>query len=165
MTGRPHKERLRSDLTEIRKELTEEVQRLKPEEMDWAPAPEMKTFRALLAEIGAMEKICVHWLAHQAIADWGEIDSDLRRAADNPQTILSALGEVRWETLDALNACSEERLQTAVPVPEEWRQYWGAAVEPEEVFRWVARHEYYHLGQIIIYRWQRGDNPYKRGAN
>lgn len=27
--------------------------------------------------------------------------------------------------------------------------------------RWVARHEYYHLGQLIYNRWLLGYNPYK----
>ena len=40
----------------------------------------------------------------------------------------------------------------------------GDTIEPEELVRWVCRHEYYHLGQIIIYRWMQGDNPYARGA-
>jgi hypothetical protein len=28
----------------------------------------------------------------------------------------------------------------------------------------VGMHEYYHMGQLIAYRWIRGDNPYKREA-
>jgi hypothetical protein len=51
-----------------------------------------------------------------------------------------------------------------VPVPKEWEVYWGSAIEPEEVARWIARHEYYHLGQIISYRWILGDNPLQRDA-
>jgi len=36
-------------------------------------------------------------------------------------------------------------------------------VEPEELLRWVVRHEYYHLGQMITYQWQRGKNPNEKG--
>jgi hypothetical protein len=58
------------------------------------------------------------------------------------------------ETLGYLNACSEEQ----------WQVYWSDAIEPEETVRWITRHEDYHLGQIISYRWLLGDDPYQREA-
>jgi hypothetical protein len=36
----------------------------------------------------------------------------------------------------------------------------GAELEPEEALRWIAMHEYYHLGQIITYRWSQGFSPF-----
>jgi len=79
------------------------------------------------------------------------------------QSALQVLERVRAQTLSYLNDCSEERIETPVPLLEAWHGYFGGpTVEPEEIIRWVARHEYYHLGQIIIYRWMLGDNPYKR---
>lgn len=162
MTGRPHAERLLGDLNEIREELAGEVQRIRPDEWDWAPGPDMKSFRTLLEEIAAMEKICVRWLIDRAVLGWEEAQNAVKWTGVGPQAALDALGRVREATLGYLHAASEEQLQTPLPTPGEWRQYWGAAIEPEEVLRWVARHEYYHLGQIITYRWIRGDNPYKR---
>jgi hypothetical protein len=58
MAGRSHRERLLKELSVIRRELSEEVQRLTPEEFDWAPRPDMKSFKAFLLEIGTMEKFC-----------------------------------------------------------------------------------------------------------
>lgn len=134
MSGRPHNERLLSELREIRAELEGEIRRFGPEDWDWAPGPEMKT---------------------SAVA------RD-RRHGEGLQP-LGYRARVRQVTARYLERCTEESLQAPIAVPEEWRQYWGDAIEPEEAFRWIGRHEYYHLGQIIIYRWLRGDNPYKRG--
>lgn len=159
MDGRGHKERLTSEFNDIRKELTEEVKKLKSEEFDWAPRPEMKTCKGLLQEIGAMEKICVNWIASQSKLEW---EKAVPWSGNDSQSTLNDLEKVRAETLQYLNACTEDKLQTSVPVPEEWHQYMGKTVEPEEMLRWVARHEYYHLGQLITYRWILGDNPYKK---
>jgi uncharacterized damage-inducible protein DinB len=159
MAGRGHKERLTSEMGDIRKELTEEVKKLKPEEFGWAPRPDMKSCKALLQEIGTMEKICVHWIAKQNKLDW---DKAVQWSGNDSQATLTDLEKLRAETLQYLSDCTEEKLQTPVPVPQEWQQYMGKTVEPEEMLRWVARHEYYHLGQLITYRWILGDNPYKK---
>jgi hypothetical protein len=162
MVGRPHSQRLLSELKETRAELIGEIQRIKPEEWDWAPGPEMKSYRALLLEIGAMERICVHWIIHREMLSWENSQKAIAWEGSDPKAAVEALARVRSDTVQYLERCTEEQLQTPVPVPEEWRQYWGESIEPEEAFRWVSRHEYYHLGQIIIYHWIRGDNPYKR---
>jgi uncharacterized damage-inducible protein DinB len=164
MSGRPHSERLLKNLKEIRTELNGEIQRIKPEQWDWAPGPEMKTFRALLLEIGAMEKVCIHWVARREMLDWEEVQKSLGWQGTDPTAAIESLARVRSETIQYLERCTEEQLQTPVAVPGEWRQYWGEKIEPEEAFRWVAQHEYYHMGQIIIYLWIQGDNPYKREA-
>jgi uncharacterized damage-inducible protein DinB len=159
MAGRPHRDRLLQELSDIRKELTEEAHKLKPEEFNWAPRPDMKTCKALLQEIGTMEKICVSWITQQTKLEW---DKAVAWSGQDARAILSDLEKTRAETLRYLNSCTEEKLQTPVALPEAWHQYWGPTVEPEEMLRWVTRHEYYHLGQLITYRWILGDNPYKR---
>ncbi len=164
MAGRPHRERLLKELRVIRAELAKEVQRLKPEELDWAPRPDMKSFKALLLEIGWMETFYTSWLVGQVVVDWDQTTLSL---ASEPNVVLAALIQVREETLSYLNGCTEEHLQTPVPLPAvcpagEGPEYWEPPVEPAEVIRWIARHEYYHLGQFITYRWLLGDNPYQR---
>jgi uncharacterized damage-inducible protein DinB len=159
MPGRPHAERLRSDLDEIRAELVKTIQGLPPDELNWAPRPEMKTFKALLQEIGAMEEVTRHMAAYQETRDWGAIWQELDK--DNIEAMLSALDTIRAKTLVYLTDCTEEQLETPIPLPKEWQGYFNApVVEPEELLRWIVRHEYYHLGQIIIYQWQRGHNPH-----
>ena len=158
--GRPHKDRLIYDFGEIRTELTAEVAKLKPEEFNWAPRPDMKSFKALLQEIGSMEKLSINWVAKQEMLDW---ETAVAWSGDTAEAIMNDLEAVRAETLAYLEGCTEEKLQTPIPVPDAWRQYIPfEAIEPEELVRWPARHEYYHLGQIITYRWTLGDNPYKQ---
>lgn len=163
MPGRTHRDRLQQELTEIRAELANEVSRLKPEEFDWAPAEGMKTYRQHLLEIGTMEKICRHWLTDQVVMDWGELWDAFDRSGPDPLSLLTALQQDRVETLAWLSEASEEKIQSPIEVHETWYQYFGRAdIEPEEIFRWIARHEYYHLGQFISYRWMQGDDPNKR---
>jgi len=159
MLGRPHAQRLRQDLNEIRNELIEVVRKFPPEELDGTPAPGMKSCKALLQEIAAMEALNRRWVSHQEMLDWEAVTRTVE--GDSAEALLATLEPVRAETLAYLDNCTEEQLQTPIPLPEAWRQFFDNAsvIEPEELIRWVARHEYYHLGQLIIYRWMRGDSP------
>ena len=159
--GRPYKDRLLYDLNEVRRELTEEVAKLKLEEFDYAPKEDMKSCNALLQEIGTMEKICLTWVAQQKMLEW---DTAVSWRGQDADATMSDLEAIRGETLAYLDGSSEESLQAGVPVPDAWKQYMPfETIEPEEMIRWITRHEYYHLGQLISYRWILGDNPYKRG--
>ena len=154
MEGRPHGERLRWELSDIRSELTTEIGRIRPEEMDWAPGEGMKSFRSLLQEIGAMEAVCRHYLTHGDMLVWEAVWNAAGWAGNEGAAAQEVLAGIRAETLAYLDRASEAQLQTPVPLPESWHGYFSApAVEPEEMVRWIARHEYYHLGQIITYRW------------
>lgn len=159
LQARHHADRLRQDLREIRAELTQVVRELAPAGLDWAPRPDMRSVKHLLQEIGAMEEINRLWAAHQQIGDWKAIWQSLDK--DNVESTLSALEAVRTETLTYLDGCTEEQLQTPIPLPETWQQYFEGAsvIEPEELLRWVARHEYYHLGQLITYSFLRAPGP------
>jgi uncharacterized damage-inducible protein DinB len=159
MSGRSHKDRLIHDLTDIRKELISEVNRFKTEEFDWAPRPGMKSCKAILDEIARMEKVCGSYAATQSRPEW---DKAVIFTGTDLAAYLTALEQVRAETLTYLSACTEEKLQTPIPMPEAWQTYFGKTSEPEEMLRWITRHEYYHIGQLITYRWLLGDNPYKR---
>ena len=163
MYGRPHSARLLYDLNGVREELLSEARRFKSDEFDWTPAPGMRSCKALLQEIGTMEKVCVHLARNGETLDWGTITEELEAKSESISTLLSALEEIREETRAYLNAVTEEELETPIALPKSWQQYFDSpAVEPEELVRWVCRNEYYHLGQLIIYRWTLGDNPYVR---
>lgn len=106
-----------------------------------------------------MEKICMTWTTHQEMLGW---ETAVAWSGNTAESTLKDLAAIRAETLAYLNASTEETLETPIPVPSEWREYFsGDTIEPEEMIRWVIRHEYYHLGQLITYRWILGDNPYK----
>ena len=154
---RPHNARLLRNLDDVRKEFVETVSSIKDEEMDYAPAQGMKSYRALFQEIGTMEKLCTSWLAEENFLEW---DMSAYAPSKTLQSGLSELDSIRAETKAYLDSASEEKLETAIDVPGPWQQYMGTQVEPEEVVRWIAQHEYYHLGQIISYRWIQGHDPY-----
>jgi uncharacterized damage-inducible protein DinB len=159
-TGRPHAQRIRKDLDDIRTELLQTVQGLTPDDLNWVPQPglEMKSFKQILQEIGTMEKLTCRMAIDQEMLDWGAVWQTLE--ANDLETLLSGLKAIRAETLAFLDTCTEAQLETPVPLPAEWQGYFDAPiVEPEVLLRWIVRHEYYHVGQLVIYQWQRGHNP------
>jgi hypothetical protein len=160
VTPRTHRERLLYDLNECRGELEGEMARVAPEDFAWAPVEGMRTYRGQIKEIGSMEAMCVSWLARQVPPREEEA---VAWSGEDKASMLADLGVVRVQTLAYLADISEEQLQTPVALPESWREYFPVThIEPEELIRWVIRHEYYHLGQIVTYNWMRGDNPYRR---
>ena len=156
--GTSHAARLQKSLAEVRKELVDTVKDISDEEFGWAPREGMKSYRALLQEIGTMEKLCDSWLTTGNILPW---DMPAYVNGDSAGTALADLESIRSGSSAILAKATEEQLQTPVGVPEDWQQYWGAEIEPEEAVRWIVLHEYYHLGQIISYRWIQGHDPYK----
>ena len=163
MPGRPLQERLKTELNLVRRQLRDEVQPLLPPEWDWCPKPDMKSFRQHLLEIGTTEIISLRWIKEQRLLAWEEAWQALQRHAEAETSLLKALEVVRVETLDYLAASDEVQLHTPIPLPREWYGSFGGIeqIEPEELVREIARHEYYHLGQIITYRWLQGHNPYQ----
>ncbi len=155
-------QRLLRELQEVREELVSVASRLKPEEFDWHPRPDMKSPKELLQEIGTMEKICMTVVARGPKLDW---DRAVSWSGNDVKAFLKDLEAIRAETVRHLQSARDEELHKPVPLPENWHQYFGGpTVEPEEIVRWVARHEYYHLGQLITYRWLLGYNPYKEAS-
>lgn len=152
-------ERLTKDLKSVRDELFKEAEALKPEEFNWEPRPGMKSAQALLKEIGTMEKVCVHQLKTGKIVPW---ETAVSWSGADVKTTLGDLEAVRRDTLSYLSSLTDADLDRSHKLPKEWEQYWGRTVAPEEMIRWVTRHEYYHLGQLITYRWLLGYNPYQQ---
>ena len=156
MSDRTLKYRLAFDLNGIREELSKEIQELKAEELDYVPRAEvnMKSIRAILDEIGAMEVLTVHMLTNGEEMDWGEAVKQVALTGVDPQGAVQSLNQIRARTDSYLESATDDSLRTPVPLPESWHQYFSSpVVEPEELLRWVAKHEYYHLGQIITYKW------------
>ncbi len=167
--GRSSKERLMQELSKIRTELKEEVARMRPEHFDWAPAREMKTCRDLLVEIATTEKFAAAWLTRQAGGkwddghEWSNAEASVKWQGNDSGSALRALDGARSETFRYLNGCTEALLLTPLPLsPGLIEEFGSPEIEAEEILRWIARHEYYHLAQLITYRWILGDNPYKR---
>jgi uncharacterized damage-inducible protein DinB len=162
MPGRPHAERILADLNEIRCELVAEVAKIRPNQLDWVPSTGMKSYRDILIEIGSTEA------ENLSAIKTGKVDGKAAAAYMNGkgpdvQSVLADLDRVRQDTIDFLKSATEDDLQQPAPLPPEWYQFFDGKteIEPEELLRWTARHEYYHLGQIITMRWLQGHNPYQ----
>jgi uncharacterized damage-inducible protein DinB len=161
MAGTPHAERLLRELAETRAELSAEIAKVKPDDLGWAPKEGMKTYGAILQEIGTMEKLCIRWVTETQLLDWTAEDKALAAAPD-PASLMKLLDEIRTETVQYLQSVSEDTLEMPIDVHPDWHQYMGPRLEPEEFVRWISRHEYYHLGQIVSYLWIQGNDPYKQ---
>jgi len=155
---RSRKEQTQAELEGIRSELIETAQGIKPEEFAWEPRPGMKSAKALLQEIGVMERLHTLFLTKNELADW---QSAVQWSGEGVADVLDDLQAIRAETLEFLNGCSEEDFTSPRAIPEPWQQWWGKEASPEAMLRWIARHEYYHLGQLIYNRWLLGYNPYE----
>ena len=161
MAERARIERIVKELADIHKELFSESEKITPEEFEWLPRPDMqaRTAKGLLREIATMEKLTMGWFSTGKMLDW---NSAIPWSGDDAQSTLNDLRKVREETMQYLESCADADLDEPRPMPAQWHQYCGTHWPLEEAVRWVARHEYYHLGQLIYNRWLLGHNPYQQ---
>lgn len=150
MATRPHATRLLADLNDTRTELISTVREFSTEDFLRQPREGTKNLKQQLQEIGAMEVLTFSVVTQKAMPDWMETWATLEH--NDVETLLADLTRIRATTIEFLEKTTEEALQTPVLLPVEWQQYFDRAThrEPEELIRWINRHEYYHLGQIVI---------------
>jgi hypothetical protein len=158
--SRALRDRLKFDLARNRAELEQVVEHI--DDLDYAPKLGMKTYRDQIVEIGAMEAESVALLRTGSVPDWKFLESHVE--GSTVEELLTSLSEIRSDLFGYLDSIGDDELSRPVDVPKEWAPFVGdTELEREELFRWLGRHEYYHLGQIITYRWVQGFNPYKTG--
>jgi hypothetical protein len=158
--ARPLRDRLVFDLNQVRNQLLDCVTPILDFDLNYAPAPSMKTYKAQLREIGAMEAESSILLRTGRAPEWGVAEAEM--TGETMPEMIESLGRIRAETLAYLADKDEASLRTPVAIPEDWWPYMGdREIEAEDLIRWIIRHEYYHLGQLISYRWIQGHNPYQ----
>ncbi len=143
-------------LSSVRDELFEVVDRRNQQMMPWAPAEGMRTISGQLVEIAITEV----QIATQLTSDRWIPDEDAKSLLGDCQSLENLRHQlviIRNQTLCYLDSLSSEDLNELVDV----RTMGLPGVPRAEVFRSLAQHEYYHLGQLISYLWLRGDHPYK----
>jgi len=158
MTSR--KDRIVEMLEHIRSELLKTLDGTTPEEFLWEPRPGMKSAKALLREIGTMEKMHTLFLVEGTEGNWEDV---VPWRGDGLDDTIADLKAVRAETLDFLKYCSTEDFEASRAIPEPWQQWWGPEATPEAMLNWIMMHEYYHLGQLVYNRWLLGNSPYDAG--
>jgi uncharacterized damage-inducible protein DinB len=161
MDNFPLHDRLKARLELVRADLHEVMSRLRDGDMNWAPREGMRTIGGQLAEIAGTERQILSYLRDGRAMDW-KIANDFGEEGKSLDGMKTALARVRSDTLGYLGSLSEEQLETEVPMPKGWFESLGReAVPPSEVFRSLAAHEWYHVGQLVSYQWSRGDDPYE----
>ena len=142
-------------LSNTRTDLDEILEHLHQDLMAWAPSLGMRTVAGRLVEVAITEMQIVlqltdgKWMpdddAKQIIGDCHSLDN-----------LKHYLQEIRNATLVYLASLSEADLTEGVKV----RTMGLPTIPRAEVFRTIAQHEAYHVGQLTSYLWMRGDNPY-----
>lgn len=154
------RERLQFEMNRMRRELLTEIEGIGLDGLDFKPEPSMKSYAKIIYEIGWMEAETAAMILRGEIQDENVSMARIRQAP--PSALLEDLAEVRAELMAWLDQASEEELESTVSLPDGWEKFYGTTqIERSELFRWLARHEYYHIGQIISYRWIQGHNPYE----
>jgi uncharacterized damage-inducible protein DinB len=157
----PLHDRLKARLRLVREDLHEVMGRLQDADLAFAPAEGMRTIGGQLAEIAGTERQIMAWLRDGERIPFQEAN-DFGAQGSSLAGMSRALEEVRSATLAYLDSLSDEELKMPVKMPKGWFESLGAeAVPPSEVFRSIAQHEWYHVGQLVSYQWFRGDDPYK----
>src|SRR5260221_3069381 len=107
--SRPHSARLLKTLDEVRRELVDTTKGITEAEFAWVPAEGMKSYPAILQEIGTMEKLVTAWVSAGKELPW-DMPSYVRD--DSVGNALEDLAAIRAETVAFLQGGTEERRQS-----------------------------------------------------
>ncbi len=154
------RELIMANLSSVRKDLHEVLARIQDGMLDWAPTEGMRTIKGQFVEILATEQNVCERLQGLPRRTYQEVEAPFL-ALTHVQDFTAELGEVRSATLSLLEALGDQELSAAAAVSEAFAEYVDLEVVPKsELFRFIARHESYHTGQLTSYLWSCGDNPY-----
>lgn len=152
-----HHDLIRAELASVRSDLAETFSHLSDEFLDWAPAPGMRTVHGQFVEIISTERSVVDRIKGEPRRDPDEEDAPLW-AEKTVAGLIALLEETRADTLRTLESVD---LDQPVEINAGFASYLGLDPVPaSELFRFIARHESYHAGQLVSYLWARGSDPY-----
>jgi uncharacterized damage-inducible protein DinB len=150
---------LKARFAHVRRDLDRVLDKLVEADMRWAPALGMRTVAGQLVEIADKERETLAWVQ---TGIWP--DDEPPSFAEETVTLAearSALARLREATYTFIDGLSEAELERTVANPDGWYEALGLNQCPlSEVLRTVAAHEWYHTGQLVMYLWSRGEDPY-----
>ena len=148
---------LKARFKAVRQDLDQVLSRFTDEEFGWGPGHGMHTVGGLVLEIADKDREAVIWMKTGVWPDDEPPSFDLERT--NLEEARAKLEAIRQTTLAYIDSMTEAELESPVQCPEGW---WEAlrltACPRSEVLRNIASHEWYHTGQLVIYRGLLGDN-------
>ena len=151
---------IRANFAAVRTELAETFPHLTDDMLEWAPVPGMHTIRRLFMDIMTTEQSILERLRGLPRSTDEELDAPYL-SIKTVAGLLEKMAAVRDDTLGYLDTLDEAELAGPSPHWKSWSD--GLQLNPtpvSEVLRYIARHEYYHAGQLFTYLWMRGDDPY-----
>ncbi|MBS1708477.1 MAG: DinB family protein [Armatimonadetes bacterium] len=150
---------LKARFAHVRRDLDRVLDRLVEADMRWTPAQGMRTVASQLVEIADKERETLVWVQTGV---WP--DDDPPTFDEETVTLAEArvaLARLRKATYAFIDGQTEAELERPVANPEGWYEALGLLQCPlSEVLRTVAAHEWYHTGQLVMYLWSRGEDPY-----
>ena len=149
---------LKARFSWVRQDLDATLSRFGDTDLSWSPRDGMRTVGGQLLEIADKDREVVIWMKTGVWPDDEPPSFDLETT--NLDQARTALADIRQTTLVYIDSMTEAELEMPIRPPEVW---WETMRLPEcprsEVLRNIAAHEWYHTGQLVIYRWMLGDDP------
>lgn len=154
------KELLKARFACARQDLESVLDKLDDSDLPWLPREGMRTIAGQLLEIANKEKETLGWVQ---TGTWPDDEPDaFEIQSATLEDIRATLAMLRQETYAYIDSLSSPQLEQIIPNPDHWNEALRITDCPlSEVLRSIATHELYHTGQLIIYLWMRGDNPYE----
>lgn len=150
---------LKARLKMARDDLRQTLDRFSEDDFTWAPREGMRTVGGQLLEMADKDREVVVWLKTGVWPDDEPPSFDLETAT--LETAWRRMEEIRVVTLDYIDSLTAAELEAPVVAPERWWEALRLTECPRsEVIRNIAAHEWYHTGQLVIYLWSRGVDPY-----
>lgn len=144
----------------VRQDFDQMLSRLSDADIPWRPAEGMRTVGDMLVEIANKEMETIAWLRTGV---WPDNEPD----AFDPQTstlveMRKRMEELRQDTHAYIDSFDDFGLDELIQCPDGWWEALRLRECPRsEILRNIAMHEWYHTGQLVIYLWQKGDDPYE----
>jgi uncharacterized damage-inducible protein DinB len=151
---------IKANLSSVRKELAEVFPRLSDDLLGWAPTEGMRTIHGQFVEIMATELNAYERLRDMPRRPYEEVEAPFWEIK-SVSGLIEKLNDIRSQTLQLMDSLDDDAMNAPAETSESFAEWLELkAVPASEVFRFIARHESYHAGQLVAYLWARGDNPY-----
>lgn len=142
---------LKARFTSVRRDLDEALNGFTDSDLPWRPGAGMRTVAGQILEIADKDRETVIWMKTGVWPDDEPPSFDLE--AITLDQARAALAAIRQTTLDYIDSMTQAELEMPVQCPEAWWEALRLTECPRsEVLRNIAAHEWYHTGQLYIYR-------------
>lgn len=141
---------LKARLQWVRKDFDAVLEVLTDADLTWRPTDDLPSVASLLIEMANKEKELIAWLQS---GEWPDDDPDAFEESATLAEMRSVFATLRARTLRYIDSFDEAGLEELVACPEKWWEALGLEACPRsEILRNLAQHEWFHTGQLIVYR-------------